>query len=106
VADQTINLNTAKGVLGEMFATGRAAAEIVAEKGLAQVSDSGEIEKTVADVIAAHPEQLATYLSGKATIEQWFFGQAMKRLQGRGNPQVIRQTLSAYLEKIKLRQNS
>lgn len=101
VADNTINLNTAKGVFDEMFRTGRAPDDLVAEQGLAQVSDSGEIEKIVADVIAAHPEQLATYLGGKATVEQWFFGQAMKRLHGRGNPQVIRQTLSAHLEKIK-----
>ncbi len=101
VADNTINLNTAKMVFAEMFRTGRAPADIVAEKGLAQVSDSGEIEKIVDEVIAAYPDQLATYLNGKATIEQWFFGQAMKRLQGRGHPQVIRQTLSAQLEKIK-----
>lgn len=101
VVDQTINLNTAKGVFEEMFRAGRAPAYLIAEKGLAQVSDSGEIEKIVAEVVAAHPEQLATYLSGKATVEQWFFGQAMKRLHGRGNPQVLRQTLNAHLEKIR-----
>lgn len=102
VADNTINLNTAKGVFDEMFRTGRPPADVVAEKGLAQVSDSGEIEKIVAEVLVAHPEQLATYLGGKATVEQWFFGQVMKRLHGRGNPQVIRQILSAHLEKTKI----
>jgi len=46
-------------------------------------------------------DQLATYLGGKAAVEQWFFGQVMKRLQGRGNPQVIRKALGEQLERLK-----
>ena len=84
-----------------MYHTGRAPEAIVAEKGLAQVSDAGEIEALVADVLSAHPEQLATYLEGKVAVEQWFFGQVMRRLQGRGNPQVIRSALEAALERLK-----
>ena len=99
VAAGTINLNTAKALFEELFHTGRAPEAIVAERGLAQVSNSGEIETLVDEVIAANPEQLVTYLGGKAAVEQWFFGQVMKRLQGRGNPQVIRQALSAALAK-------
>jgi aspartyl-tRNA(Asn)/glutamyl-tRNA(Gln) amidotransferase subunit B len=97
VAAGRINTNTAKGVFETMFRSGRAPAEIVAEQGLAQVSDTAEIERLVADVIAAHPGELATYLGGKSTVEQWFFGQVMRRLQGQGNPQVIRQALRAAL---------
>jgi aspartyl-tRNA(Asn)/glutamyl-tRNA(Gln) amidotransferase subunit B len=101
VAANTINLNTAKAVFEEMFRTGRAPAAIVEEKGLAQVSDTDAIERLVDDVIAAHPDQLAAYLNGKTTIAQWFFGQVMKRLQGRGHPQVIRAALDAALAKAK-----
>ena len=97
----TINLPTAKTVFEEMYRAGRAPLTIVAEKGLGQVSDAGEIEKLVDEVLAANPDQLVTYLGGKATIEQWLFGQVMRRTQGRGNPQVIRRALREKLEALK-----
>jgi aspartyl-tRNA(Asn)/glutamyl-tRNA(Gln) amidotransferase subunit B len=101
VAAGTINLPTAKTVFEEMYRTGRGPQAIVAEKGLAQVSDAGDIERLVEEVLAANPEQLATYLGGKTAVEQWFFGQVMRRTQGRGHPQVIRAALGAALEKKK-----
>jgi aspartyl-tRNA(Asn)/glutamyl-tRNA(Gln) amidotransferase subunit B len=101
VAAGRINTNTAKGVFEAMFRSGRPPADIVAEQGLAQVSDTAEIERLVAEVLAAHPNELATYLGGKATVEAWFFGQVMRRLRGQGNPQVIRTALARALEKIK-----
>lgn len=101
VAVGTINLPTAKTVFEEMYRTGRAPQAIVAEKGLGQVSDAGEIEKLVDEVLAANPDQLATYLGGKAAVEQWLFGQVMRRTQGRGNPQVIRRALGEKLEALK-----
>jgi aspartyl-tRNA(Asn)/glutamyl-tRNA(Gln) amidotransferase subunit B len=103
VAVNAINLNTAKAVFAEMFATGRDAQTIVSEKGLAQVSDLAAIEQRVEAVLAANPEQVATYLGGKAAVEQWFFGQVMKGLKGQGNPQVIRETLSRKLDELKAR---
>ena len=96
-----LNINTAKAVLESMYRTGRAPAEIVAEQGLAQVSDAAEIEGLVAEVLAAHPAELQAYTAGKASLEQWFFGQVMRRLQGRGNPQVIRQALGQALNQYK-----
>jgi aspartyl-tRNA(Asn)/glutamyl-tRNA(Gln) amidotransferase subunit B len=99
VAAGTINLNTAKGVFEEMFRTGRAPEAIVAERGLAQVSDAGEIESLVDEVLAANPDQLAVYLGGKVSVEEWFFGQVMRRLGGRGNPRMIRPALRLALEK-------
>jgi aspartyl-tRNA(Asn)/glutamyl-tRNA(Gln) amidotransferase subunit B len=98
VAAGAINVPTAKTVFEEMFRTGRAPQAIVAEKGLVQVSDTGEIERLVEEVLAANPDQLATYFGGKATVEQWFFGQVMRRTQGRGNPQVIRRVLGEKLK--------
>jgi aspartyl-tRNA(Asn)/glutamyl-tRNA(Gln) amidotransferase subunit B len=84
-----------------MFRTGRAPAEIVSEQSLAQVSNAGEIERLVAEVLAAHPGELATYLGGKASLEQWFIGQIMRRLRGQGNPQIIRQALASELARRK-----
>ncbi len=97
----TLNVNTAKTVLGAMFTSGRAPADLVAEQGLAQVSDTAALETLVDGVLAGHPEQVATYLGGKATVAQWFFGQVMKQSQGRGNPQVIRRLLEDKLEALK-----
>ncbi len=108
VAAGALNLNTAKTVFEAMFRTGRSAGEIVAEHGLGQVSDTDEITALVAGVMAANPGELATFLAGKTTVEQWFFGQVMRQLRGRGNPQVIRQALAQALaaEQAKIRQDS
>jgi aspartyl-tRNA(Asn)/glutamyl-tRNA(Gln) amidotransferase subunit B len=81
-----------------MFATGQDAGAIVASRGLAQVSDTAELEALIDRVLSANPEQVKTFLGGKATVEQWFFGQVMKASQGRGNPQVIRGLLAAKLK--------
>ncbi len=97
VAAGRINLNTAKAVLDEMYRTGLAPEVIVARDGVAQISDAGEINRIVEEVLAANPGQLAAYLAGKETLAQWFFGQIMRRLQGRGHPQLIRQALADAL---------
>ncbi len=101
VAAGAINLTTAKAVLAETFATGQAPAAVVAAQGLGQVSDTAALEQVVAGVLAAHPQQVATYLGGKASVEQWFFGQVMKQTQGRGNPQILRALLARQLEILK-----
>lgn len=101
VAANTLNSNTAKTVLAEMFQSGHAPQAIVEAKGLAQVSDNSALEKLVADVLAANPEQVASYVGGKLTLEQWFFGQVMKQSQGRGNPQVIKEILAEKLAQLK-----
>jgi aspartyl-tRNA(Asn)/glutamyl-tRNA(Gln) amidotransferase subunit B len=106
VSSSVININTAKTVFTEMFATGRGPQAIVNEKGLAQVSDDAALERLVDDVLASNPEQVKTYLGGKETVAQWFFGQVMKQTQGRGNPQVIRQILAAKLQALKQRASS
>ena len=98
VAAGAVNLNTARAVLAETCASGRAPGQVVAERGLGQVSDSAELETLVAEALDGNPEQLAAYLAGKTTLEQWFFGQVMKRTQGRGNPQLIRPILARQLE--------
>ena len=101
VAAGTVNTNTAKTIFETMYRTGRGPAEIVAEQGLGQVSDADEITRQVEAVLAAHPAELATYLGGKATVEQWFFGQVMRTLKGQGNPQVIRAALAEVLARLR-----
>ena len=92
-----INQNTAKSVLAEMFTTGEDPAQIVAARGLGQISDAGHISSLVESVLAKNPDQVAEYLGGKETIARWFFGQVMRAAQGRANPQIIRQELERQL---------
>jgi aspartyl-tRNA(Asn)/glutamyl-tRNA(Gln) amidotransferase subunit B len=93
-----INLNTAKTVLTEMLKTGRKAREIAKERGLQQISDTALIADLIAKVLADHPAELASYVAGKETLSNWFFGQVMKSARGQGNPQVIRAELDRQLK--------
>jgi aspartyl-tRNA(Asn)/glutamyl-tRNA(Gln) amidotransferase subunit B len=97
VADGKINNNQAKEVLVEMFATGKAAAEVVAEKGFEQVSDSSAIEKIVDEIIAANAGQVAAYRGGKTALFGFFVGQVMKASQGKANPSVVNDLLKSKL---------
>jgi aspartyl-tRNA(Asn)/glutamyl-tRNA(Gln) amidotransferase subunit B len=62
---KTISSSAAQQVFAEMFDTGKSPAAIVQEKGLAQVSDTGAIEKFCDEAIAANPKSVADYKAGK-----------------------------------------
>ena len=94
----TINRNTAKMVLAEMFQTGKDAQSIVQEKGLAQVSDEAALVSIVEKVIAEHPDEVQRYRSGKKGLFGWFMGQVMKATRGQANPAVVRKLLTERLE--------
>ncbi|MCL4870408.1 MAG: Asp-tRNA(Asn)/Glu-tRNA(Gln) amidotransferase subunit GatB [Anaerolineae bacterium] len=97
VERQTINNNSAKEVLGEMVVTGKAAAAIVAARGLAQISDEGHIRRVVEQVLADNADQVAAYHNGKVQLRGWFVGQIMRQLKGQGNPALVNQLLDEYL---------
>lgn len=92
-----INQNTAKTVLTEMFATGKEADKIIAERGLHQISDSGLIAELVGQVITANPEQVEAYVHGKDSISRWLFGQVMRTAKGQANPQILQNELDRQL---------
>ena len=87
-----------KEVLVEMFASGRSAAAIVAEKGLVQVSDTGEIDRVIDEIMAANPDQLAQYRAGKEALFGFFVGQAMKASKGKANPKIVNERLKEKLK--------
>jgi aspartyl-tRNA(Asn)/glutamyl-tRNA(Gln) amidotransferase subunit B len=97
VADGTLSGRLAKDVFGAMFETGRSAADIVAERGLRQVSDSGAIEAIVEQVLVANPDKVEEYRAGKDKLFGFFVGQVMKASQGKANPQVVNEVLRARL---------
>jgi aspartyl-tRNA(Asn)/glutamyl-tRNA(Gln) amidotransferase subunit B len=98
VDEGKISGKQAKDVLVEMFSTGKGAQEVIEERGLAQVSDTGEIEKIIADVLAASPGQLEQYRAGKETLFGFFVGQVMKASKGKANPKVVNELLREKLK--------
>ena len=87
----------AKDVFDEMMQNGKDAGDIIAEKGLEQISDSGEIEKLIDAIIADSPSQLADYKGGNQNLFGWFVGQAMKRSGGKVNPKEVNRILKEKL---------
>jgi aspartyl-tRNA(Asn)/glutamyl-tRNA(Gln) amidotransferase subunit B len=92
-----INNNQGKEVLTEMFATGKAAAEVIAEKGFEQISDLGSIEKIVDEVIAANQKNVDAYRAGNEKLFGFFVGQVMKASGGKANPKVANNVLKEKL---------
>ena len=87
-----------KDVLVEMFATGKTAASIIDERGLVQMSDTGEIDNLIDEVIASNPRQLEQYRAGKESLFGFFVGQVMKASKGKGNPKVVNERLREKLK--------
>jgi len=97
VDEGTINSNTAREVLGEMFRSGETAGKIIQRRGLAQISDRAALEAAVAQVLADNPDQVEQYLAGKETIAQWLMGQVMRATRGKANPQMALELLNEQL---------
>ena len=97
VADGTLSNTLAKQVFEVMLETGQGACAIVEERGLKQTSDTGAIEKVIAEVMAANPNQLAQYRGGKEALFGFFVGQTMKAMAGKANPQVVNELLKKGL---------
>lgn len=101
VENNTVNNNTAKDVLTEMYQSGRPAAEIIQAKGLAQISDETAIFEIISQVIRENPDTVAAYLSGKDKLRGWFVGQVMKATKGKANPEVVNRRLAKQLDQLK-----
>jgi aspartyl-tRNA(Asn)/glutamyl-tRNA(Gln) amidotransferase subunit B len=98
IIDNTISGKIAKDVFSKMWETGKAPAQLIDELGLKQVSDTGVIEKTVDDVIAANASQVEQYRAGKEQVFGFLVGQVMKALQGKANPGVANEMLKKKLK--------
>ena len=87
-----------KDVLVEMFKRGKDADAIITEQGLVQLSDTGEIDSLIDEVIAANPDPLASYRAGKETLFGFFVGQVIKASKGKANPKIVNERLRAKLK--------
>ncbi len=80
-----------------MLETGEPPGKIVAERGLKQVTDKGAIEAAIDAVIAANPDKVAEYKSGKEKLFGFFVGQVMKAMAGKGNPAIVNEIMKQKL---------
>nr|WP_033411987.1 Asp-tRNA(Asn)/Glu-tRNA(Gln) amidotransferase subunit GatB [Methylosarcina fibrata] len=97
IADNTISGKIAKQVFDDMWQTGAGADEIIAAKGLQQISDSGVIASIIDKIIADNPAQVEQYRSGKDKVFGFFVGQVMKAMQGKANPEEVNKMLKDKL---------
>jgi len=84
--ENKVTVSTAKHVLGVMFATGKSAAQVVAEEGLAQISDTDGLAPVVEQVIASNPDAVTQYRAGKDTVLRFLVGQVMRATAGKADP--------------------
>jgi aspartyl-tRNA(Asn)/glutamyl-tRNA(Gln) amidotransferase subunit B len=96
-ADGTLSGTLAKQVFEIMLETGDDPARIVEERGLKQTSDTGAIEKVIADVLASNADKVAEYRGGKDKLFGFFVGQTMKAMAGKANPGVVNELLKKAL---------
>jgi aspartyl-tRNA(Asn)/glutamyl-tRNA(Gln) amidotransferase subunit B len=93
VAAGTVSATAAKDVLAEMFSSDASPATIVDRKGLAQISDTAELEAVVGRVVDANPELVAKFRAGKRGVLGALVGQVMRETRGRANPGLVSQLL-------------
>ena len=93
----TISGKIAKTIFDEMAQSGKKPQDIIREKGLVQVSDTGAIEAIVEQVIGANPKEVADYRAGKEKLMGFFVGQVMKASKGKANPQIVNDILRRLL---------
>ncbi|WP_291844330.1 Asp-tRNA(Asn)/Glu-tRNA(Gln) amidotransferase subunit GatB [Maricaulis sp.] len=96
ISDDTISGKLAKDVFEILWAEGGDPAQIVEDKGLKQVTDTGAIEAVIDQLIADNPDQ-AAQVRDKPKTMGWFVGQVMKAMQGKANPQAVNEILRKKL---------
>ncbi|WP_333834222.1 Asp-tRNA(Asn)/Glu-tRNA(Gln) amidotransferase subunit GatB [Rubrimonas sp.] len=96
IASGDISGKIAKDLFDIVWSEGGDPAEIVAARGMKQVTDTGAIEAAVDAVIAANPDKVAQ-AQAKPTLSGWFVGQVMKQTGGKANPQTVQALVKSKL---------
>jgi glutaminyl-tRNA synthetase len=97
VDDDTISSKISKQVFEEMVATGKNPSEIVATKGLVQISDPSYLLPIIDEVIAKNPDNIAKFKDGNTRLLGFFVGQVLKSTKGKANPKVVNELVSKKL---------
>jgi aspartyl-tRNA(Asn)/glutamyl-tRNA(Gln) amidotransferase subunit B len=92
-----ISSTIAKQLLIELLTEKGDVFAIIEKRGLAQVNDESALREQVQKVLDASPSQMEEYKSGRVKVRQYFFGEVMKAMKGKANPQVINKMLDELL---------
>jgi aspartyl-tRNA(Asn)/glutamyl-tRNA(Gln) amidotransferase subunit B len=98
VERDAISSTNAKKVFEDMFNTGKSAEKIISERGLSQISDTGELEAAIADVLNSNAQAVSDYKAGKETALKFLVGQVMRSTKGRANPVLAGELLKKKLD--------
>ena len=99
VAEGKLTPASAREVLAIGAESGEEPDAVIRARGLEAVSDPGELESILREVIEANPKQLEQYRGGEQKVADFFIGQVMKRTRGKADPGVLRQVLLRLLER-------
>ena len=97
VDEGTISNKIAKSIFPEVFASGADPEKLVRDKGLGQISDSGELERVVDEVISENPDEVQKYQQGRKKLMSFFVGQVMKKTGGQANPGLVNELINRKL---------
>ena len=99
VKNSTISGTSGKEVLREMFNTGKKPGDIVKEQGLAQMSDTDELETIIKRIVADNPKSVEDIGAGNEKAYSFLTGQVMKATKGQANPQLANEIICAVVKK-------
>jgi aspartyl-tRNA(Asn)/glutamyl-tRNA(Gln) amidotransferase subunit B len=98
IADGTVSNNGARQVFDALWTgEGREVDVLIEAKGLRQMSDSGELERILDEVLAANAKSVDEYRAGKEKAFNALVGQAMKATRGKANPSQVNELLKKKL---------
>ena len=99
IENSTISGKLAKTVFDEMFYNRKKPKKIIKQKGLIQITDSGEIENVITKVLSQNIDKVNEYKSGKEKLYGYFIGQIMQETKGKANPKLVNEILKKKLAK-------
>ena len=97
IADGTVSNNGARQVFDQLWTEGGQIDAIIEAKGLKQMSDSGELERILDEVLAANAKSVEEFRAGKDKAFNALVGQAMKATKGKANPSQVNELLKKKL---------
>ena len=96
VGDKTISGKIAKDLLDIVWTEGGDPKQVVEQRGMKQVTDTGAIDAAIEAVIAANPDKVEE-VKAKPKLSAWFVGQVMKQTGGKANPVAVNAALKTRL---------
>lgn len=93
IEKKTISNTAGKTVIEAIMFTDATVGQVIADKGLAQISDTSALKSAVAEVLAANEKAVGEYKAGKTNVLGFLVGQCMRATKGKGNPEMLKEML-------------